>query len=57
MLTPCPYDNVATGPIPKRTVRGDEAVRLEPFDLLTLAIEFDGDPMDLVGIGPVTHTL
>ena len=44
------------GRIPRRIVRGEEPLVLDPFaDLLSVAIEFDGDPMTLVGVGPATN--
>ena len=44
-------------PIAKRIMRNDPSkpLRLEPFDLLTLAIEFDGEELSLAGVGPATN--
>ena len=44
-------------PIAKRIMRNDPSkpFRLEPYDLLTLCIEFDGEELSLAGVGPATN--
>ena len=42
-------------PTPLRLVRGSTPVKFEPFDLLSLAIEFDGEELELSSVGPAVN--
>ena len=42
-------------PVARRTTRGAAKVYLSPFEITSLAIEFDGEDLTLSGVGPVTN--
>ena len=41
--------------LPKRVIRGSKPLSLAPFELLSLAVDFDGEPLTLAGVGPATN--
>ena len=41
--------------LPKRVIRGSTPLSLAPFELLSLAVDFDGEPLTLAGVGPATN--
>ena len=42
-------------PVTRRTIRGVTKVYFSPFEIVSLAIEFDGEDLKLSGVGPATN--